>query len=147
VRGCLLPKRAASTTLWSLTGFVEAVNQVVLAGRCTTPPNLPSCRGWGEWNRCDVVTWVLLKPMAISAAWKRLLLPWYLATCGWLMSPIVRLARGQAVSECIAYHHITRFAIHRIRLGSSAKVHREVRQHAILYGDLAAKIIHVTLRG
>ncbi len=133
------------TILWSPLGFVEAVKQVVPAGRRTTPPSLQQCRGWGAWIRCDVATWILLKPMAISAVRKRLLLPWYPDTCGWLLTPIFRLARGQAAVVYIAYHHIILFR-HR-RWGNSAKVRRGLRQHANPFEGHVTEIIDTSWRG
>jgi hypothetical protein len=70
-RGCRLPKRAEVRMLGcAARRSAEASTLVVPAGRCTTPPNLPRGRGWGERIRRGVATGVARTPMlgSISVA-------------------------------------------------------------------------------
>jgi hypothetical protein len=84
--------------------------------------------------------------MAISAVRKRLLLPWYPDTCGWLLTPIFRLARGQAAVVYIAYHHII-LLLHRHRRGHRAKVRGGHRRHANSYVSNEVKYVNISFRG
>jgi hypothetical protein len=131
-------------------GLAEAVVQVVLVGRCTTPPILPPCRGWGDWNRRDVATWTLLRPKAIFAVRLLVFLSVCKATCGWSLSLKVRLARGQATLRCVAYHIITFSApllLLRHRWGHRAKVRGGHRRHANSYVSNEVKYVNISFRG